>query len=509
MSVESADLPPDPDSEGCLCIVASYSDLAPAVGPMAAEAAKRIMMSPALGDFIELRFTDIGSRPEHTGEHGDEAMAVLTDQAVAVLTDQLIRPASGVGRNFFALVVADTSAATAERLLGDCAAVPAVAGLPIRFRGIASSDDRPLAPGRGHGVEMVVSPAGSWSREAFVDELRSYGEELLRYFATGHDPGIGRDELDVLRSGNGQETVTLAEAVAAPDILTPQPVTAQPPDPRVPEGGQAAEEAPRKLEQPTRPPEAASRAPEPSPAAEATSRELVPAQPPQSRRLGRPMARWRRGHEAEYEAGAAETRASGLVYLITGDISSDHTAWHMGRSMLLDIDDKIAATPPFAYKVRALQIGQDSVQGALRAAGQLSRRDIKKPVSDADFAAVLGSIRTMLKIDRAAIQAPARPMAWPAVVFFAADPPLADTATAEVYRELAQEATIIWVVPRDSADLMAPVFAEAPDTMLLIYHQEVGGEVVSLLTSSNRIREANAPLPSAGPARAACSGFPT
>jgi hypothetical protein len=490
----------DPDSEGCLCIVASYSDLASAVGPLAEEAAKRIMMSPALGDFIELRFRDIGSRPGHLGEHADAA--------VAVLAGELMQPISSAGQNYFALVIADTSAATAELLLRSCAADPVVADLPIRFRGIASSDDRQLAPESDQSVEIVVSPIGSWSRDAFIDELRSYGEELLRYFAAGHQPGLSPDELGLLRSmkkqrlsqqpgplagesgpslERGQETVGSAEVVPALDVLTPEIATTHSRDSRVPEEkvhaieepSPASPQSPRASEEPSRKPE-----PELS---------SLPAQPPRSRRLWSPMARWRRGHEAEPEIRPGEVQTSGLVYLIiTGDdVSSDHSAWHKGRSMLLDTAAKIAAAPPFAFKVRALRIGPDGVQGTLRAAGQLSRRDIKGPVTDSDFAAVLGSIRIMLKIDRTAIQAPAAPMAWPAVVFYATDPPLADTIAAEVYRELAHEASIIWVVPRDSADLMAPVFTEASDTLLLLYHQEVADEVVSLLTSTTRIRGAN------------------
>jgi hypothetical protein len=488
MSAEPGNLPQDGDSEGCLCVVASYSDLAPAVGPLVAEAARRIMMSPALGDFIELRFTDIGPRPGPAGTH--------SDAAVAILVDQLMHPASGVGRNYFALVIADASATTAEELLNDCAAVPAVASLPILLRGIASSEDRQMTPGTGQAMEIVVPATGSWSQDAFVDGLRNYGEELLQYFATGHKPGLTRDELDLLRSKNDNRTpqpsgsvgdepgaslepereiVTQSRNKPVPDILTPQ-IT------------------PTAIDQPSHAssrqspgtPEESSRTPKPTPLP-------LPAQAPRPRRLWRPLARSRRGHEAESETGTGDARTGGLVYLIiVGDgISADHSAWHKGRSVLLDMDAKIAVAPLFAFKVRALGAGQDSVRGTLREAGQLSRRDIKQPVTDSDFASVLGSIRTMLKIDRATIQATDAPMAWPAVVFFATDPPLADTATADMYRELAREASIIWIVPRDSADLMAPVFTEAQDTLLLVYHQEVAGEIVSLLTSSTRIREAN------------------
>ena len=488
MSAEPGNLPQDGDSEGCLCIVASYSDLAPAVGPLVAEAARRIMMSPALGDFIELRFTGIGPRPGPAGTH--------SDAAAAILVDQLMHPTSGVGRNYFALVITDASATTAEELLNDCAAVPAVASLPILFRGIASTEDRPMTPGTGQAMEMVVPATGSWSQDAFVDGLRNYGEELLRYFATGHKPALTPDELDLLRSKNEnrtpqpsgsvgdepgaslepeRDTVAQSRDMPAPDVLTPQitPTVIDQPSHASSQQSPSAREEPSGTPKPTLLP--------------------LPAQAPRPRRLWRPLARSRDGQEAESEAGTGDARTGGLVYLIIvgDDISADHSAWHKGRSVLLDMDAKIAVAPLFAFKVRALGVGQDSVRGKLREAGQLSRRDIKQPVTDSDFASVLGSIRTMLKIDRATIQTTDAPMAWPAVVFFATDPPLADSATADMYRELAREASIIWIVPRDSADLMAPVFTEAQDTLLLVYHQEVAGEIASLLTSSTRIREAN------------------
>jgi hypothetical protein len=432
---------PEQDSEGCLFIIASYSDLASTVGPLAAEAAKRIMMSPTLGDFIELRFSDIGPRPERAGSTG---------HAAAVLMDELIHPTGDMGRNYFALVIADTSAATAERLLSDCAAATETAGLPVRLRGIASLEDRRPAPESDQAAEIVVSPAGSWSRDAFVDELRSCAEELLVYFATGYDPGLSRNELVLLRSGNEED-----EVVPTPDILTPQVVVADPPDSRVPE------EVVYVAEEPSREPE------QPSP-------------PRRSKAHWRPVVRWRRGHEAEPETGVEEPRISRLVYLI---IISDDATWHRSRSILLDVDKKIAAMPLFASKVRMLQITQDGIRGALHPAGQLSRGDIRLPAGDPDFATVVGTIRTMLRTDRAAIQ----PAAWPAVIFFAADPPLADTVAVEAYQELAKDTSIIWVVSRESVDLVAPVFTEAAATLLLVSHQEVGDEIATLLTSGTRM----------------------
>ena len=47
------------------------------------------------------------------------------------------------------------------------------------------------------------------------------------------------------------------------------------------------------------------------------------------------------------------------------------------------------------------------------------------------------------------------PVARPAVVFFAVEPPLADAITTEVYQDLARQASVIWVMPADSVSLAA------------------------------------------------------
>src|SRR5207249_4155791 len=100
--------PPDPDSDGCLCVVASFLGAARAIEEVTQAAAKRVMMSPVLSDFVEFRFADLGPQPGP----GDDRSA-----AVRRATNALLNPRGIAGRNYFALVVVDRSAAVAEQVL--------------------------------------------------------------------------------------------------------------------------------------------------------------------------------------------------------------------------------------------------------------------------------------------------------------------------------------------------------------------------------------------------------
>ena len=151
------------------------------------------MMSPALGDFLQLRYVDLGPRP---GQAGDRSRAVRR------IVADLMAVQETAGRSHFALIVIAKSAMTIEGLLGSCAAEPFLAGLRMRFAGIASSDDRE----QGNGfVDITSSPAGSWRNEReLVDALRQRCEELPRYFAARGEPGLTRAELAALRHAHAQ-----------------------------------------------------------------------------------------------------------------------------------------------------------------------------------------------------------------------------------------------------------------------------------------------------------------
>ena len=123
----------DDNTEACRCLVVGYAKDDGLIARVAAEAGRRVTLSPALGDFIELQHVDLGPQP---GQVGDRFRPVRRIVA-GLMTER-----ETAGRNHFALIVIAKSAVDIEGLLGSCAADPFLAGLRMRFVGIASFDDR-------------------------------------------------------------------------------------------------------------------------------------------------------------------------------------------------------------------------------------------------------------------------------------------------------------------------------------------------------------------------------
>jgi hypothetical protein len=175
--------------------------------------------------------------------------------------------------------------------------------------------------------------------------------------------------------------------------------------------------------------------------------------------------------------------------LIGDEDIDDKGAWRRGRSVLLEIDKNLAAAPQAAYRVRALRNAGDTAMTETRDAGQLTRRDIKRPAPSLDFPRVLGSIRTTVTRELAGADAPGSPAGRLAIVFFAAHAPLADAVTAGIYSELADKAHITWIVPEELTDLISPAFAEK-GSRILPDHRAIASEVISLLHRNAAANEA-------------------
>ena len=76
------------------------------VSQVTEDAGRRIMMTPALGDFVEVYFLNIGPQPGFAGDHS---------AAVRLITEAVLAVGGNAARSHFAIVVADRSAATAAR----------------------------------------------------------------------------------------------------------------------------------------------------------------------------------------------------------------------------------------------------------------------------------------------------------------------------------------------------------------------------------------------------------
>ena len=210
---------PGADTEGCRFVVASYEAAAPLMSAVTADAARRIMMVPALGDFMELRFVNMGPR---LGPSDNRSAAVR------LITEELLAPGGESGRNYFAIAVADRSAAEVELVLAECANAPFLTSLPLRLHGIASLDDRGSASEVVSGASIAIAASGAWSHTDLVDELRRHANELLGHFAAGQE-GFGHSELHSLRASYEQH-VTRERA----EEPSEGPVVAVPETPELP-----------------------------------------------------------------------------------------------------------------------------------------------------------------------------------------------------------------------------------------------------------------------------------
>ena len=186
------------DSEGCLLVVGSYSDVASPVGSAVAKAESRILMSPELGDFTEIRFVIYGSRP---------TQQVVDASAIPRIVRELLGPVVAE-RNYFAFAVIDRSAAKAESILGELAATPFAAVLPMRFCGLATVDDRKPLKSRDatnkSATDDLVLLIDSFNVDNLVSALVRFANESMLSFSDGREGGLTPEEIDRLIPAYGE-----------------------------------------------------------------------------------------------------------------------------------------------------------------------------------------------------------------------------------------------------------------------------------------------------------------
>ena len=208
----------DDDTEGCLCLVAGYASTNGLIARVTAAAGQQVMLSPALGDFLQLRYVDLGLRPSPDGDLYHPVRRIAAD---------LMTVQETAGRTHFALIVIAKAATTIEGLLRGCAAEPFLASLRMRCTGIASFDDRD----EGEGLaDITTAPDGSWRSERdLIDALHQRCADLPRDFAARGDAGMTRTEVAVLRQDQSESALREAEPRAAADGDAPDSITAAPP----------------------------------------------------------------------------------------------------------------------------------------------------------------------------------------------------------------------------------------------------------------------------------------
>lgn len=458
----------DDDTEGCLCLVAGYAKEGGLIARVTAEAERQVMMSPALGDFLQLRYVDLGPRPGPVGDRSRPVRRIVAD---------LMTVQETAGRSHFALIVIAKSATTIEELLGNCAAEPFLVRLGMRLAGIASTDDRQQGDG---SVEITSSPEGTWHNERkLIDALRQRCAELPRYFAARSEPGLTRAEFAALRDdhvqpeadadGPGGDAGGAPDEVSVPDLLDGAPEAT----------GSASD-------QDAAPADTAGDAPAESAAGHLS---VISA----FRRL--PRVHWPRGKQEAASAGDPETAlpqepartAMGLVYLlmvVDQDAAADPALERL-QAALLDMDRRLAAEALCGYQVRVIHGRDDHLRGELQDAGRLGRRDAKRMIKTADFTVVLKVIRGSLRRDCGLVQTIATAAGLtaipPTVVIFTADPPMAELDAGDVFADLAAEAKVVWVVPRRLEGLVSPAFGAASGATVLEESQAVADEILAVM----------------------------
>jgi hypothetical protein len=183
------------DSAACLLVVGAYEEYSDILRRVVTGVQQRILMSPTLGDFFQVRFGELGPRPSEAGRGTPE---------VARLVLQLTSRPGDAARNFSALLVFDQSATVVDRLLRACANDPALNQLNTRCLGMASREDRVgRAPGDGSSQsrdDIAIARHGGRHVEDFVTEIYSLAEGLLDDFGSGWKPGVRPEEVSRLRS---------------------------------------------------------------------------------------------------------------------------------------------------------------------------------------------------------------------------------------------------------------------------------------------------------------------
>jgi hypothetical protein len=213
---------------------------------------------------------------------------------------------------------------------------------------------------------------------------------------------------------------------------------------------------------------------------------------------GRVRSRWRSApHGARRTDDSGQARDGGwqlrppaLVFLaLVGDEGMNDLAhWRRGRSVLLEIDGKLAVADPAGYRVRALRRAGDAGVTEPQEPGQLSRSDIGRPAAILDFPRVLNLVRNAVKRQLTVPQTGAAAAPQATVVFFAAAAPLADAVTTTIYRQLAGEAAVTWIVPEKLSDLLSTRFAHG-GARKLDDHPAVADEVIGHLSTGESREE--------------------
>jgi hypothetical protein len=208
-----------------------------------------------------------------------------------------------------------------------------------------------------------------------------------------------------------------------------------------------------------------------------------------------PEAPWRRRTQATPDA-AAPPAGLGLLYILTlaEPGMSRGPALNGLHDVLQAVDNGLAIQPGCAYEVRLVHGNDERLRGERQPAGLLTRRALRQAFEVSRFDEVLTSVHAALRRDLAEIGTAAVSIgvqaARPAVILVTTDPPIADRRSVVALRELAAEATVIWLVPRKTEGLVNPVFGDRAPALILTGSESAAGRICEIVRAD--------PQPAAG-----------
>ena len=398
----------------CVLLVASYSDVAHAVEAMATEVQRRISTSPTLGDFMTVRYTDLGSLKSDVND---------TSAAEALLRE--MAKTGDSASYYLAAAVVDDSAARVETVLGRLLEMADALGLAVRVHGFAVG--RPDVPLDNERVPITSGIAPS----QLTDHIRRYADTLTQSIAASGDLGIPSSELT--RVYVSLQPRTLGEFAVA----TPAP--AQDDDSAANRQTVDSDDVRRGWWRRVG-----------RPASQPNVTQVVPSRPSGE---GRPST------SLQAPAPTGEPPRSDfapvLGFIWASSQRGQTKTWNQFVSFAIELDRRLGRhRSGWRYLTRYL-VGDES-RGPMLWAGQLARGQLTKPAERyVEPGPQLDALRFALEQDAAWTKSASTTPSLPIVLMLAAEAPLSGAAVRALYADLTRKARVIWIVTPEAERLLS------------------------------------------------------
>lgn len=446
-------------SSQCVLVVASYTEKADLVGAQTEIGANRVLMTPTLGDVVEVRFLDLGTRYADP-ETGWVATAMLAEY----IRDCLAEDDNATAPTSFAVLLVDSSRQTVRRALQDWIQDPMLAAMRVQFSGAATVDDE-LEPVEGSALTRGIAtlPVEGLTDGGLARLVVRIAEAMLVEVAGGGRRGVTRSTVCAFEALDGLETVDTAETPVHAALES------------VDAASKAAESDIAEVVDVAMP--------EPITAAHRhRNDELVPETAVEGHFVGEPPS----------VAGAVEMQVQSRLTKPAPSVDTVEVIY-----LLLDVMHGLAAASP-------RRIGKfiSELADSLNRTDELCRLRLRVvPGSNGDEATAAMPLRDVIK------KPPSRPrndtpladrIRWIAeavrrnrrflpdgadtsvarVIVYSAAAPLADAITVAAYDELTELATVVWIVSPAELPMMSAHFLATSE--VVVDNPEAAKEVTNL-----------------------------